>query len=392
MKLIVLHHRLGGFSSHHYNEVLALITESGRRGWQLDVLISARTPAAITEALGGVARPVFYDPTFDFSRTFQERVDDFVSQLRTHAEPTLEPGSRVLSTVTTQCEACALARWAKTLPADRMPWFLVLFLSDRWNREDARPDEPAELETAAREFAALSPATRERFVLGATSQGLAAELSVRLRQTVSPLPSNMNFQGLEALANERRNKPVARPPAIALLGGSRAEKGSDRVPEIIAAGVRRTEARFIVQAHNEDLEPSVFEQLRALRSLPGVTLIEGAIDRANYESVLKEADALLFPYKRKNYKQRVSGLFAEGVAAGLPAIVPSGTWLAEQIESARAAGVVYDGDEPEAIERCVADIDSLTRTAATLAAPWRERESLGACLDAFEQLLAARAQ
>ena len=392
MKLIVLHHRLGGFSSHHYNEVLALITESGRRGWQLDVLIGARAPAAITEALGGVARPVFYDPTFDFSRTFPERVDDFVSQLRTHAEPRLEPGGRVLSTVTTQCEACALARWAKTLPADRMPWFLVMFLSDRWNREGARPDEPAELETAAREFAALGPATRERFVLGAATQGLAAELSVRLRQTVSPLPANMNLHGLEALANERRSKPVARPPAIALLGGSRTEKGSDRVPEIIAAGLRRTEARFIVQAHNEGLEPSVFEELRALSSVPGVTLIEGAIDRANYESVLKEADALLFPYKRKNYKQRVSGVFAEGVAAGLPAIVPSGTWLAEQIESARAAGVVYDGDEAEAIERCVTDIDALTRNAATLAAPWRERESLGACLDAFEQLRAARAQ
>lgn len=394
VKLIALHHRLGNLTGHRYNEGLALIDESQRRGWRLDLLIAAGAPDAVLQGLGDAARPVFNDPTFDFSRTFQARVDDFVSQLRAYAEPRVERDDRVLSTVTTQCEACALARWAKTLPADRMPWFFVLFLSDRWNREGARPDEPAELETAALEFAALNPAVRERFVLCAAQDGLARELSGRLRQRVSIVPAALNYAGFEAVARMRLERAIPRAPAVAMVGGARTEKGSDRLADIITACRKVTNARFIVQAHNEDLEPAAFERLRALRDEPDVTLLEGAMERDDYMRVLAEADALLHPYIRKNYKQRNSGIFCEGVAAGLPSIVPSGTWLAEQIESGRAAGISYDGDTTDdlaaAVRRCIERIGELTRTAAPLAAPWRESESLTASLDAMERLRAMR--
>jgi glycosyltransferase involved in cell wall biosynthesis len=394
VKLIALHHRLGNLTGHRYNEGLALIDESQRRGWRLDLLIAAGANEAVLQGLGDAGHPVFNDPTFDFSRTFGARVDDFVSQLRAHAEPGIERDDRVLSTVTTQCEACALARWAKTLSAERMPWFLVLFLSDRWNRDGARPDEPAELEAAALEFATLDPAVRERFILCTPQDGLARELSSRLRQHVSRVPAHLNYAGFDAVARTRFERAIPRAPAIAMLGGARTEKGSDRLADIIAACWKVTSERFIVQAHNEDLEPAAFQRLRALRDEPDVTLLEGTMERADYVRELAEADALLHPYIRKNYKQRNSGIFCEGVAAGLPSIVPSGTWLAEQIEDGRAAGIVYEGDDTndiaEAIRRCIDQIEELTRTAAPLAGPWRESESLTACLDAMERLRSTR--
>lgn len=396
MKLIVLHHRLSGFAGHRYNEGLALIEECRRRGWQLDLLVSTQAGAPVLQGLGGVARAVFNDPTFDFTRNFQERVDDFASQLRAHVEPGIERDCRVLVTVATQCEACALARWAKTLPAERVPWFLILFLSDRWNRDGARPDEAAEIEIAAGEFAALDPATRERFVLCGLTGALATELTRRLRQPVSPVPAHSDYHGLEAIARARRERAIPHPPKIALLGGARSEKGSHRTPETVAACRTRTSVNFIIQAHNETLEPVAFERLRALGATPGVTMIEGSLDRDAYERVLAVADALFQPYERKNYRKRNSGIFCEGVAAGLPSIVPSGTWLAEQIESGDAVGVVYEGEgaqiEAEAVKRCVDNLEALTVAAGTTAAPWRERQSLTASLNAMERVRAARSQ
>jgi glycosyltransferase involved in cell wall biosynthesis len=389
MKLIALHHRLSTFGGHRYNEALGLIDESSRRGWELDLLVSAHASDAVLRRLAPFARPVLDDPTFDFTRTFEQRVDEFVRQLRVYAEPALTANSRVLVTVATQCEACALARWARILPSGAGPSIFVLFLSDRWNRAGARTDEPMEIETAGNELARLEPAIRERFVLCATTAELAAELSSRLRTHVAPVPAQLNYGGLGEAARRRPMRSVGHRPVLGLLGGSRAEKGSHVIADIISACRVRTPVRFVVQAFNEGLDPVAFERLQSLRADPDVTLIDGPLDRGEYERLLSELDVLLYPYERINYRQRNSGIFCEGVAAGLPAVVPSRTWMADQVDAGRAAGVVYDRDGPDAVAdavaRCAQDLAALTRAAEALAAPWRETQSLGACLDAMER-------
>ena len=395
MKLVALHHRLSSFGGHRYNEGLGLIDESRRRGWELDLLVSVRTPDPVLRSLGGVARPVLDDPTFDFTRPFDRRVDDFARQLAEHAQPSLTADCRVLLTVATQCEAAALARWARSLPRARMPWFFVLFLSDRWNRAGARPDEPAEIETAARDIARLPPAVRDRIVLCAATPGLADELAARLRHPVAPVPMHLNYAGFEAIAQSRGLRPAAASPAIGLVGGMRPEKGSERIAGIVAACRTRTRARFVIQAFDEGADPATFARLRALGADPDVLVIDGQLDRSAYERQLAGLDAVLCPYERLNYKHRSSGIFAEAVATGLPAIVPSGTWLAAQIEAGRAAGVVFTDDAADcvadAVARCVENLDGLTRDAAARAGCWRETQSLGSCLDAMEQLRRSRA-
>jgi glycosyltransferase involved in cell wall biosynthesis len=392
VKVIALHHRLGGFGGHRYNEARGLIDECRRRGWELDLPISVHAPPAVVERLAPFARPVFDDPTFDFSRTFEQRADEFERQVRAHVEPALTADSRVLVTVATQCEACALARWAQSLPQERIPSFFVLFLSDRWNRAGARPDERAEIAAAGRELRRLSAARRTRFVLTASTPGLAAELSLRMGCAVAPAPAHLNYRGLAEIARERTTRPLRAQPVVGLLGGARPEKGSHLIPDIVAACRARAPVRFLVQAWNEGAGAAVTERIRLLAAEPNVTIVDGPIERDAYERALAEIDLLLCPYERVNYRQRNSGIVAEGVAAGLPCVVPSGTWMAAQIEAGRIAGVVYAGDGPsdaaEATMRGAGDLAALTRTAARLAAPWRESESLGAWLDAMEHLAA----
>lgn len=390
MKLIALHHRLGGFGGHRYNEARGLIDECRRRGWELDLPISVHALPAVVERLAPFARPVLNDPTFDFSRTFEQRVDEFVRQLRAHVEPALTADSRVLVTVATQCEACALARWARSLPETGVPSFFVLFLSDRWNRRGARPDELAEIAAAGRELAQLSPARRRRFVLTASTPGLAAELSQRMGCAVAPGPAHLNYHGLAEIARERTTRPLPARPVVGLLGGARPEKGSHLIPEIVAACRGRAPVRFLVHAWDDGAGPATIERLRLLAADPNVTIVDVPIEREAYERTLAEVDLLLCPYERVNYRQRNSGIVAEGAAAGLPCVVPTETWMAAEIEAGRIAGVGYAGDAPgdaaEATMRCLSDLAGLTRTAARLAGPWRESQSLGAWLDAMESL------
>jgi hypothetical protein len=85
VKLVALHHRLSTFGGHRYNEGLGLIDESGRRGWGLDLLVSVYAQEPVLCGLGGVARPVLRDPTFEFSRSSDERVDDLEALTRAAA-------------------------------------------------------------------------------------------------------------------------------------------------------------------------------------------------------------------------------------------------------------------------------------------------------------------
>ena len=389
MKLIALHHRLAGFSSHHVNEALGLIEETARRGWELDLPVSTWAPDGVLDYLAPFARRAFSDPTFDFSRTFEQRVDEFVRQLREHVEPALTSNTRVMVTIATQCETCALARWASALPPKRVPQVFILYLSDRWNRAGARPDEPAEIAAAGRELARLPHAVRERFTLCATTAQLASELAVRMGTDVRRVPAHLNYRGLAAIAWARLARPVPTYPTIGFTGGARREKGSHRWADIVAACRSRAPMRFVVQAHDEGLEAGDFERLRALRACADVTLIDGPADREVWESTLAAIDVTVLPYERINYRQRNSGIFAESIAAGIPGVAPSGTWLADQITARAAAGVVYEGDTPDAVAdavaRCVAELGRYTSEAAALATAWRHSQSLAACLDAMAQ-------
>lgn len=389
MKLIALHHRLAGFSSHHVNEAIGLIEESARRGWELDLPISRWAPDAVLERLAPFARRAFSDPTFDLSRTFDERVDELVRQLREHVEPALTADSRVMVTIATQCETCALARWASTLAAEHVPQVFILYLSDRWNRSGARADEPAEIAAAGRELGRLPPAARARFTLFAVTPELAAELSLRMGTGVRAVPAHLNYRGLSEIASARAARPVPDKPTFGFVGGARPEKGAHRWADIVAACRGRAPMRFVVQAHNEGLDPAAFERLRALRASPDVTFIDGTVDRSVWEATLGEIDVTVLPYERVNYRQRNSGIFAESIAAGIPGVVPSGTWLADQIAQGAAAGVIYHGEGPgavaDAIVRCAGELGSHARAAAALATAWRDEQSLAACLDAMEQ-------
>jgi glycosyltransferase involved in cell wall biosynthesis len=390
---ISIQHRLAGMGGHRFNQALGCWDSALRRGMEPVLFMNAAADAAVRAALPG-GQAVLHDPVFRPDLSFDERTALFVRLLHEHVDPVVRRDDRVLMTVATQCEGRALAAWLAELPASRRPWILVLFPADRWNRKgpEERERQVAEFRTFAAELAARGPGAQSRLLFASHTRGLRDELAALLgtRVLLSPMPELDPGPAFDGTAEQA----VGRPPRVAVVGGARPEKGHDRLPAIVRASRERTRAVFSLQLFNEQLAAADWAALCRLAAEPGVEAAWGELDRAAYQALFTTADLMLFPYARLPYRQRPSGILSEAILAGLPVVVPSGTWLAEQVEAGAAAGVVYPGDAPEdvaaAIAGCIADLPALASQARERAAAWRRSHSLEPFLDWFERQIAVR--
>lgn len=388
-KVISLLHRLGGMTSHTFNEAHGYIREFAARRRELVLLVNARAQRRAVTALGAWA--VLEDPTFRLDWSIEERSSRFSAMLHKRADRFVERGDRVLMTVATQVETHALVSWLQELPHHRKPWIALVYMSDRWNRHG-----PAEYERQVAEFRVVAEAIRglseddaRRVLFFALTQPLADELGELLGTTVTVCPIPLEFPELRATATDG-----AHPPRVVVAGGTRREKGSLLLPDIIRACRSRVNVELVIQLANDSLGPEEVAVMSALAREPGVTTIAEGMTVAAYHGMIAGADLALFPYDVVPYRKRTSGIFAEAVACGTVVVASPGTWMAEQIESGRAAGAVSADLRPEsfadAIARCVADLPSLQQTARALSEEWRRTMGLPAFIDLIEREIAAR--
>jgi hypothetical protein len=183
--------------------------------------------------------------------------------------------------------------------------------------------------------------------------------------------------------------PCGGPLRILYLGGARKEKGFHHLPSIVrqvredllAAG----QATFIVQStRNLALEePECIAARKDLQTLegPAVSLLEEALAPEQYRGLLHSGDLALLPYDRQAYRARSSGILAEVLAAGIPAIVPAGTWLARQFPAASPGstpvGLTYEdvGEIPQLLRKMVRRHEAYRDAARAFAARWMEKHN-----------------
>ncbi|HWB10465.1 MAG TPA: glycosyltransferase [Pirellulales bacterium] len=145
-------------------------------------------------------------------------------------------------------------------------------------------------------------------------------------------------------------RPSQAPITLVYLGGARDEKGFHWLPELIEAldedYLAPGRARLLIQSSlgQPEHNPRSVAALRRLRKRPGVELIgrAGALAPAEYYELAAQADIMLLPYLRGRYRACTSGVLAEALAAGATAVVPAGTWLADQLPA--GGGETFDGD------------------------------------------------
>jgi hypothetical protein len=388
MKFILLHHRLGGYGSHHFNESLGFQRELARRGRKLRLLVSANALPKVVKELG--ARAVLEDSTFRMEWSFEERSRRFVAMLHERVDRFVKGGDCVMVTIATQLEAHALAVWLAELPERRKPFIVVTFLSDRWNRgtREEYDRQVAEFAILRSTLAALSAGDARRIMLFAITELLCEELTELLGTPVAYATMPQRYGPLLP-APSRSGRP-----RVSLLGGTRREKGSYRIPAIIQACRAFVDVEFLVHLTNDSLGDEDARALAAIRHESNVTVLPEALPVPQYDAALASAHLALFPYELIPYRKRTSGVFGEAVGHGKPVVVTPGTWMARQIESGLATGVIAEDERPEsiarAVARCVAELDSLTRIAESKIDAWRATISLPAYFDRVETELARR--
>jgi glycosyltransferase involved in cell wall biosynthesis len=236
-----------------------------------------------------------------------------------------------------------LAEWYGSLAIRRRPKLFVQFQVPLEATVQPRSEWPAGIRLARDAAAALTSAGTVRFA--ANSDLLASRLSEQLDRPCAVMPVPVRWP-----------RHAIGPPdpgiVFGFFGGLRAEKGAD----ILAAAVRTfaesyPDARFIIQAPPEESDAEI---VATLSRLPRVELIPKSFTRKDaYFRSLGRAGWILLPYDPERYAIRTSGIFLEALGLGIPVVVTAGTWMARELQSSGARGVVMPAYTAPALHDCL---------------------------------------
>jgi glycosyltransferase involved in cell wall biosynthesis len=263
-----------------------------------------------------------------------------------------------------------LLAWARWLRSARGPRRAVLML--RYSFANPSGEGWVRAATWVRlALRILNDAPDDRVRLISDSARLAEEyVALGARHVdVVPIPHTTVVRG-------RRRTPGT-PARLVMLGDARTEKGfavlGDAISRLRAQG-RATEAEFVIQANIQEPAYSELKRVRErMRTLPGVTLVERALSSTEYDSLLASSDLVLLPYDRGVYRARTSGPFAEALAAGIPVVCSSDTWMSDQLATYGGGEQCRSGDPSslaDAIERAVQRLPALTAQARGARDAW----------------------
>ncbi len=152
--------------------------------------------------------------------------------------------------------------------------------------------------------------------------------------TTLPIPINIDFQ-----SNQRQYDP-ARPINIVYVGDARNEKGYQYLPEMVrglySPYIMDGKVKFIAQSNFSFTEYQFHSDVVVARNqleqfTHGVEIIKDSLSTSEYRELVLTSDIGLILYDRDNYYARSSGALVEYLSAGIPVVVPSGSWMADQI-------------------------------------------------------------
>jgi glycosyltransferase involved in cell wall biosynthesis len=260
------------------------------------------------------------------------------------------------------------ANLASLAQAANFPNVTLLIVLRRMPAE-MEADDPASEPLAAllhRLVARFGPRLR----LFADTEQLAAQFVAFSGLPVRPVP-------LPIIVPSVPDRPPAALSHVVFAGGARLEKGYQHLPAAVAAVTGR--ARFTIQSGpvGPEDDPLVQRAHRALLTRRGADLavIEEALAPDAYAALLAEADLLLLPYNGRVYGSRSSGILAEALAIGVPAVVPAGCWMAEVAAPDRAVAIAPGMLPWEALAAALESLAELRRAARAGAPAWRAKHN-----------------
>ena len=247
----------------------------------------------------------------------------------------LQEGDAVFLAVTSVVEVVALSEYFRGDPQSPQATWHLLFRHQLYTAEEGAPrdDTSRPLRNAFRSFRESLAGHRVYFY--ADTDDLVDHYNRLGVFEFHPLPVPISPQ----YHAQRRVGTSAAPLRISYVGDARREKGYQYLPRVVAdlraEYLATGQAEFLIQS-NFSIPAGVPETVVARAQLEAmlrdhVTLITQPLDPNEYRALVLGAHIILLPYDRTAYYAGSSGILAEALAAGVPVVVPAGTWMAAQL-------------------------------------------------------------
>jgi len=371
-RVVLLESGLQRRTGHHAHFASGLVQRLAGKRPSLVILASQDIDPSLAVDLGDPVRAFtrgWWEPAAigdDFDRAWK----DFRAGARRYATDLdlagIEPQSTDLFWMPTACarEAAGLAEWLARHQARAR---VALGF-----QQVMHPVEPGNVEGLIHRLAArslLDSVGAEHVFAYASNDRLARRLAKAMSLGIYLAPQPL-FYNLSATAPFPGALPPGDGPLVACVGVPRPDKAALALPVIVRGALDlRPDLRFVIQLNGARVDPL----LAALREFPQVSLVEGWLDDGAFLALIRAADMLLLPYRRQRYTERTSGPFTLAAAIGRPAIVPSGTWMADRIARKQAAGIAYKRDAAifDALAAAADRLSVLQAQAVKLAPRWR---------------------
>jgi hypothetical protein len=306
-------------------------------------------------------------------------------------EPTFEAQDIVIVAFSTDREVYGVARWLGTVPEDRRPRVVFIFMTPdfRWKVSGDRESLSGDVSFhryAANQLAEVS----DRFYLFAGSDKLRGALTGAFGHPCAAAPMPQVYFAPDDVPGSP-DDPQWTPAHVGFVGEYRSEKGGGLVPEAVELFCRARPGRKVfLQVQNAEQAGVLSARLK---NTAEVQIHLGQLSQRSYIERLQSLDILLLPYMPERYAIRTSGIFAEAVAYGLVPVVPENTWMSDQLAAGWGSGVTFADASAEAITSALIgasdSLPALKKKAMARREAWRAGQSTPALLDAILDRLAA---
>ena len=260
---------------------------------------------------------------------------------RLFQEQPLEAGDRVFVPTLSEFDLLGLSQYLRTDANSSVAhWFLQFHFDILAGREPDFEQQATRIDHLRRHFQdALSDLPDHRFSFYNTTERISQQYN-RLRLAKFRELSYPVNQGFRPASDAACDEP---PLKVALAGHFRREKGRQWLFKVVDQlwddTLKVGRARLLIQGNPAKVRRLLPKRTRPARngkphtggSPPPVSLVPHPLSTEKYLKFVREANIGLFLYDSDCYHSRCSGILVEMLSAGVPVIVPAGSWLAEQI-------------------------------------------------------------
>jgi glycosyltransferase involved in cell wall biosynthesis len=374
--LTLLEPYLKNLGSHYLNYVLDISSAARKMGLKTKVYSDKDIKKEAFEALqksGIEVVPIF--PTNSFSRI---KVRAIIWPLLTIFYAIVLIKDR--SVFTRKSLSCTISGnleylMGASLVLLRKHWNTELFIQMyNWEAREKDSATPRLIRTYRRltEVVVKRALDSKKLKIFGQGEGVANHISNVLKRPIPVAPFVTNWN---TFSNKKKANAVIR---IGFMGVMRAEKGFGQFYRAIH--YLKGSFRFVIQAQVPfSLAESGSEHMiKKLKLRADCQILEGEIDRKEYNRILHSLDLIVLPYRPENFCHKTSNIFSEAIGLGIIVIAPIGTSMGNVLVK-KGIGATYAPYTARALAACIEKVVSrfneLRNISQSAAQEWRQNNS-----------------